>query len=145
MMPPIKNNGYWLKYSWCEGDHDQILIATELEQPEFEVLLAEGMTMINEYPDVGYNEDGSRTIEYSDREAKAFHVRCVPEAWEKLIIYLEQTGKCQAVYVQYDTYGVDDAWTENSRGFTVNRIEKQLPKRTDLLANTVAPKDITRL
>lgn len=116
-------NGYWLKFHWVEDDRNEIIITTPLEQPAFEALLVVGMKEVNTYP----------TIEcvVVNRDDKRFAVRCLPEAWEQLIYYLEDHG-CQSVRVVYHHYEVDDMYGDVGELFVVKRIEKQPPIRSIL-------------
>lgn len=126
-------NGFFLEYSWYEGEHNSVLITTTRSAEEFEELLKKGINEINTYPE---------THKLSDARSgkKAFSVKCLPEAWDKLIRYLEK-NKCQTVLVYYDRYDVDDSDTAN-RAFTVRRVET-IPKRTCLL--TEKKQKITKL
>ena len=114
----MTHNIYKLSYYWYEGEKQHYYVVSPLEMEEFEELLKKNMEKLNLIP-----EGDACAKRWKDaEECDHFHLKCLPEAYYKLLDFLERDG---CILVSYPYQDIDYQIQDDTRStFSLSKHEK---------------------
>lgn len=114
-------NIFKIEYYWYEGEHEEILLAKDVERGQFEKDLLEAKKFAEKLK--------GREIKDGEYLGKGYRTECLPEFYEQIIFFLkEKKGYTECDFDNDITYIVDD---DSSKKINLTKSEKII-KNEDL-------------
>lgn len=112
-------NIFKIEYDWCEGEHEETLLAKDIEREEFEKDLVEGRKFAESL--IGKEEIRMNYL------GKGYSIECLPEYYEQIIWFLINKKGYIECYFDYDiTYSVND---EADKKIGLEKSEKKIERK----------------